>query len=189
MITFLIASSDKELATVMKNVRKWAIGSKMKIYGSFFHSNNVPDKVVKRCLDLTSRRDIVATTIIVDKNDSIIQKIKENSHKFYNYLVGELFEICQQQGVLSSQGKHLFVASRRETNKNLNNDFVNYLKNKELPFFNGKIEYMISSPNQFKGLEVVDAIAFSIHQKYEYNILDLYSVIQDKIIIEKKISE
>ena len=184
IITFLVSKSEKELEVVMKNVRKRANWSKMKIYWSFFHSNNLAKQVIKRCLDLTSRRDVFAMSIIADKT-KIPFNFKNNVHYLYNYLVWELLELCQKRDLFPKWEKIIFVASRRETNKQLNNKFIEYLNLKKYDLFH--FDFIISNPNQFKWLEVVDAIAFSIHQKYEFNEFELYSVIKNKIILEKQI--
>lgn len=100
-------------------------------------------------------------------------------------MVWELLEICQKRWLLNRGETHIFIASRRETNKQLNTDFIEYLKSKKYELF--KFEFKISTPNQIKWLEVVDAISFSIEQKYEKWDLELYSVIKNKIILEKQI--
>jgi hypothetical protein len=67
----------------------------------------------------------------------------------------------------------------------INTNFIEYLKSKKYELF--KFEFKISTPNQIKWLEVVDAISFAIEQKYEKWDLELYSVIKNKIILEKQI--
>jgi hypothetical protein len=184
IITFLISKSEKDMEIIMKNVRKRAVWSKMKIYWTFFHSHKSSKNVVKRVLDLTSRRDIFSVALFV-KKENIPTKFRNNIHRFYNYMVWELLEICQKRWLLNRGEKHTFIASRRETNKQLNTDFIEYLKSKKYELF--KFEFKISTPNQIKWLEVVDAISFAIEQKYEKWDLELYSVIKNKIILEKQI--
>ena len=65
IITFLISKSEKDMEIIMKNVRKRAINKKTKIYWTFFHSHKASKNVVKRFLDLTSRRNIFSVVIIV----------------------------------------------------------------------------------------------------------------------------
>ena len=184
IITFLVSKSEKDMEIIMKNVRKRAVWSKMKIYWTFFHSNNLSKKVIKRCLDLTSRRDIFVVSIIADKT-KIPFDLKNNIHYLYNFLVWELLSVCQKRNLIPSWEKITFIASRRETNKQLNMNFVEYLNLKKSDLF--QLDFVIANPNQFKWLEVVDAISFALHQKYEFNELGLYSVIKNKIILEKQI--
>jgi hypothetical protein len=183
IITFLVSKSEKDMEIIIKNVRKRAVWSKMKIYWTFFHSNNLSKKVIKRCLDLTSRRDIFVVSIIADKT-KIPFDLKNNIHYLYNFLVWELLSVCQKRNLIPSWEKIRFIASRRETNKQLNMNFVEYLNLKKSDLF--QLDFVIANPNQFKWLEVVDAISFALHQKYEFNELGLYSVIKNKIILEKQ---
>ena len=184
MVTFLLVKQEKDAELLMKNVRKWAIWKKMKIYWKFFHSHKTPRPVVKRLLDLSSRRDISAMVIIAEK-ERIPQKYKWDVHSFYNYLAGELLDIAQKRWILAKWKKHTFIASRRETNKQLNEEFIKYMEWKQFDLY--KFDYSITTPDQKKWLEVVDAISFSLEQKYEKWDLELYSVIKNKIILEKQI--
>lgn len=184
IITFLISKSEKEMEIIMKNVRKRAINKKTKIYWTFFHSHKASKNVVKRVLDLTSRRDVFSVIGYV-KKENIPNKYRVYIHTFYSFLVWELLEICQKRWLLNKWETHVFTASRRETNKQLNNDFIDYLKSKKYELF--KFEFNISAPDQTKWLEVVDAISFAVEQKYEKSDLELYSLIKNKIILEKQI--
>lgn len=184
IITFLVSKSEKDMEIIMKNVRKRAVWSKMKIYWTFFHSHKLSKNVVKRVLDLTSRRDVFSVALFI-KKENIPVKFRNNVHTFYNYMVWELLEICQKRWILNKGENYTFIASRRETNKKLNTNFIEYLKSKKYELF--KFEFKISTPNQIKWLEVVDAISFAIEQKYEKWDLELYSVIKNKIILEKQI--
>ena len=182
IITFLVSKSEKDMEIIMKNVRKRAAWSKMKIYWTFFHSNNLSKKVIKRCLDLTSRRDIFVVSIIADKT-KIPFDLKNNIHYLYNFLVWELLSVCQKRNLIPSWEKITFIASRRETNKNLNKNFITTLQH----YHSEQVwmEIKIISPKESNGLEVVDTISYAIYKKYEENNLEFYSLVKNKILLEK----
>jgi len=184
IITFLISKNEKDPEIVMKNVRKWAAWKWALPYWSFFHSYKHWENIVKRILDLLSRRDIFSIAMIA-KKENVPFKLKKDIHDLYNMLVFSLLELWFKRWVFQNNEKIFFIASRRETNKNLNLNFIDYLKSKQLNFWN--IEYKILSPSQTKWLEVVDAVSFALNQKYEKWNLDIYSVIKNKIILEKQI--
>lgn len=184
IITFLISKNEKDPEIVMKNVRKWAAWKWALPYWSFFHSYKHWENIVKRILDLLSRRDIFSMAMIA-KKENVPFKLKKDIHDLYNMLVFSLLELWFKRWVFQNNEKIFFIASRRETNKNLNLNFIDYLKSKQLNFWN--IEYKILSPNQAKWLEVVDAVSFALNQKYEKRNLDLYAVIKNKILLEKQI--
>ncbi len=182
LVTFLISNNEKEISNVMKNLYKWMEGKKVRRKKSaFFHANQEWKASVKRALDLASRRDIKVVSLILQK-DTIPWKDKEDTHSLYNKAVWYLLEQCEKRNYLSFKDKHYFIASRKETKKQLNENFVSHLKSSHSDLLN--IDILIDNPSQVKWLELVDPISFAIYQKYEYWDLELYSIIKNKIILE-----
>lgn len=182
IITFLIANNEKEISNVMKNLYKWMEGKKVRRKKSaFFHANQEWKSSVKRALDLASRRDIRVVSLVLQK-DIISRKDKENIHSLYNKAVWYLLEQCERRNYLTYKDKHYFIASRKETKRQLNENFISYLESSHSDLLD--IDIIIDNPSQVKWLELVDPISFAIYQKYEYWDLELYSVIKNKIILE-----
>ena len=182
IITFLIANNEKEISNVMKNLYKWMEGKKVRRKKSaFFHANQEWKASVKRALDLASRRDIKVISLVLQK-DIISRKDKENIHSLYNKAVWYLLEQCERRNYLTYKDKHYFIASRKETKRQLNENFISYLASSHSDLLD--IDIIIDNPSQVKWLELVDPISFAIYQKYEYWDLELYSVIKNKIILE-----
>ena len=182
IITFLIANNEKEISNVMKNLYKWMEGKKVRRKKSaFFHANQEWKASVKRALDLASRRDIKVVSLVLQK-DIISWKDKENIHSLYNKAVWYLLEQCERRNYLTYKDKHYFIASRKETKRQLNENFISYLESSHSDLLD--IDIIIDNPSQVKWLELVDPISFAIYQKYEYWDLELYSVIKNKIILE-----
>jgi len=182
IITFLIANNEKEISNVMKNLYKWMEGKKVRRKKSaFFHANQEWKASVKRALDLASRRDIKVVSLVLQK-DIISRKDKENIHSLYNKAVWYLLEQCERRNFLTYKDKHYFIASRKETKRQLNENFISYLESSHSDLLD--IDIIIDNPSQVKWLELVDPISFAIYQKYEYWDLELYSVIKNKIILE-----
>lgn len=182
IITFLIANNEKEISNVMKNLYKWMEGKKIRRKKSaFFHANQEWKASVKRALDLASRRDIKVVSLVLQK-DIISRKDKENIHSLYNKAVWYLLEQCERRNYLTYKDKHYFIASRKETKRQLNENFISYLASSHSDLLD--IDIIIDNPSQVKWLELVDPISFAIYQKYEYWDLELYSVIKNKIILE-----
>lgn len=182
IITFLIANNEKEISNVMKNLYKWMEGKKVRRKKSaFFHANQEWKASVKRALDLASRRDIRVVSLVLQK-DILSWKDRENIHSLYNKAVWYLLEQCERRNYLTYKDKHFFIASRKETKKQLNENFISYLESSHSDLLD--IDIIIDNPSQVKWLELVDPISFAIYQKYEYWDLELYSVIKNKIILE-----
>ena len=182
VITFLIVNSDKDMKLVMKNLHKWMIGKWLKMKWTFFHATKEETNTVKRILDLVSRRDIKIVSIILDKN-VIPYELTTDSHKLYNSITWELLKQCEKRWYLQNNDKIYFIASRRETSKNLNKNFIDTINNSHSDLV--KIETFIKSPKETSWLEIVDAISHAIYKKYEEKDLEFYSIIKNKIILEK----
>ncbi len=182
VITFLIVNSDKDMKIVMKNLYKWMKGKWLKMKWTFFHATKEETNTVKRLLDLVSRRDVKIVSMILNKN-LIPYELITDSHKLYNGITWELLKQCEKRGYLQNSGKIYFIASRKETSKNLNQNFIDIIDDSHSDLL--KIETFIKSPKESSWLEIVDAITHAIYKKYEENDLKLYSIIKNKIILEK----
>lgn len=181
IITFLISKNEKEVEIVMKNVYKWMLWKKLKRKWAFFHSNKELRQSVKRVLDLASRRDFRIVAAIVDKSN--ISWKYFDTHMVYNSIVIKLLEQCEKRWYLNSNDYYYFIASRKETNKILNETFKKDLKHAISDLI--KMEISVVLPWMSKWLELVDAVSFAIYQKYEFGDLELYSIIKNKILLEK----
>lgn len=186
VITFLITDNEKDMKIVMKNLHKWMLWKWLKMKGTFFHSTKEDHTTVKRVLDLVSRRNIRITSMILDKNIAP-HEITTNQHLLYNQIVWSLLAQCEKRWYLQNSEKIVFIASRRETNKNLNQDFIEIIDNSHSDLI--KVESLIQSPKETNWLEIVDAISRAIYKKYEEKNLELYSIIKNKIVLEKLYEE
>lgn len=181
MITFLISQNEKEVESIMKNVYKWMSGKKVK-RKDYFHSNKELRSSVKRALDLASRREINAVSIVLDKAN-FSWKEKKDTHLLYNKLVSALLQQCEKRGYINSREPLYFVASRKETKKELNIQFIDCVEKSVSDLIDIKVK--IAHAGSSRGLELVDAISFAIYQKYEKQDLELYAIIKNKILLEK----
>ena len=181
VITFLISRNEKDPEIVMKNVRKWMLWKNLKRRWTFFHSNKELRQSVKRVLDLASRRDFKIVAAIINK--SMVFWKKSDTHAVYNSIVVKLLEQCEKRWYLNSNDYYHFIASRKETNRILNENFKRDLNNSLSDLI--KIDIRVVLPWMSKWLELVDAVSFAIYQKYEFWNFDLYSVIKNKIILAK----
>ena len=184
IITFLIAKNEKDLEIIMKNIRKRAIWKWVKINWTFFHSNKESTNIVKRILDLISRKDIKIVASIINKRE-LPYNLKNNLHVLYNDIVYKLLELCKNRWFFVVWDLIKFTASRRETKKSLNENFKKYILNQLNNIL--KIDIQIKAPWFDGWLEIVDAVAFALHRKYEHNDFELYWIIKNKIILEKQI--
>lgn len=120
--------------------------------------------------------------LILNK-EKVYTRLQNEKHILYNWVVNLLIHVLITKNILPQEEKIFFIASRRETNKTLNENFLSYLKSQNKDKLD--IEFIIETPYQKKGLQVVDVLSYAIYQKYENGNDELYSMIE-KLIIEEK---
>jgi len=79
-------------------------------------------------------------------------------------------------------GNISFIASRRETNKFMNENFKNYLNSQVNHKHKINFKSHIKTPSEEKGLQVVDFISWAIFQKYENDEESYYDALKDLIV-------
>ena len=116
--------------------------------------------------------------------ENVPWKDKRNPHLLYNKLVGVLLQQCEKRGYINSKEPVYFIASRKETKKELNTQFITFIEQSVSDLIDIQVRIMPAWTSRW--LELVDAISFALYQKYEKQDLELYAVIKNKILLEKK---
>ena len=115
----------------------------------------------------------------------VYTRLQDEKHILYNYITNILIDRIMTKKLLSSNDITL-VASRRETNKFLNENFKNYLEqsNNEKGM---RLKVEIKTPTEEKCLQVVDACSWAIFRKYEHGDEQYYDIFKSKIIEENSL--
>jgi hypothetical protein len=83
--------------------------------------------------------------------------------------------------LIPTDQKIQLIASRRETNHFLNENFKNYIKNSS----SAEIEVLVKTPSEEKGLQVADFISWSAFRKYEHQDEIYYDTIKSLVVEDK----
>jgi len=78
----------------------------------------------------------------------------------------------------------VLIASRRETNKFLNENFCGYLSRQVTGNHKIEISVEIKTPQQEKCLQIVDMVCWSLFRKRERGDETYYNLIKSKVIEE-----
>ena len=182
-ITFLYVQNKRVADSVIKKLHQWKLWRWEKITDNFFHSCHERKETVLKWLQIISKKDLYIMNLSINKNKFQINS-DIDKHDLYNKAVDELINFVINSKFLNNEEIIYFIASRRETNKALNEKFINFLeKNHKFE----KISFEIWLPVNEKWLQVVDIISYAISKKYELNDYKMYDIIKDKILIEEKI--
>lgn len=182
VISFLVVNDEKIPNIIMKKATNWMKHKNIKIKWGVYHAFSHLESTNEKLLSIAVDYDISIMTLILDKSKVYTHSSLEK-HLFYNIIVNKLLDAVINKNLISNNSDIIhFIASRRETSKTLNEQFVNYLHNKHNDYPN--ISFGIKTPYQSKWLQLIDAICYSIYQKYENCNMNLYSVFDKKIKIE-----
>ena len=122
-------------------------------------------------------------TIYLNKS-KVYTNLQNEKHLLYNYVVNILLDRITTKKIIPTKDAIEFIASRRETSKLLNHNFLGYLKRNiaSKPF---TLDFHIKTPLQEKWLQIVDFCCWAIFQKYEKQEESYYDLIKPLIIEEK----
>jgi len=183
VITFLITKDEKTPNVIMKKATNWMKHKKIKLKWWVYHAFSHLESTNQKVLNIVMNYDISIMTLILDKS-KVYSHSSSEKHVLYNIIVNKLLDAVINKNLIPNKDEVIhFVASRRETSKTLNEQFVNYLHNRHKDQPN--IQFEIKIPIQSKWLQLVDIITYSIFQKYEHDNLNLYSLFDKKIMIEE----
>jgi len=122
-------------------------------------------------------------TIYLNKN-KVYTKLQDEKAVLYNYVANILLDRIYPKRLTSPVNPLVLVASRRETNRFLNENFKSYLKSRAINTHKVNLAIEIKSPHEEKSLQAVDFASWAIFRKYEHQDDRYYSLIKGKIIEE-----
>lgn len=184
IITFLFQKQEKTSELIMKKLFHRLKGKKVKIRWWVFHCCKEDRVNIIKALRLIEEKDLSCMTLILNK-DRVYTKLQNQKHILYNWVVNILIDTIINKNIIPKNDKITFVASRRETSKTLNENFLSYLKSKHKDQPN--INFEIRTPYQEKWLQVADILSYAVYQKYERNDNELYDIIEKLILEERRV--
>lgn len=126
-------------------------------------------------------RDFTVLAICLNKR-KVYAHLKDEKPVLYNYVTNILLDRILTKKLMRIDQEIKLVASRRETNKFLNENFKEYLTNQVKDQHKLKIEIEIKAPHQEKCLQVVDMLCWSLFREIERKDRTYSDLIQDKVI-------
>ena len=184
VVTFLFQNDEKTSDSIIKKLFHRLKGKKVKIRSWVFHCCKESENNIKKALTLIKDKKLACMALILNK-EKVYTRLQNEKHILYNWVVNLLIDVLITKNILPQEEKIFFIASRRETNKTLNENFLSYLKSQNKDKLD--IEFVIKTAYQEKGLQVVDVLSYAVYQKYEHGNDELYSMIENLIIEEKNL--
>lgn len=137
----------------------------------------------QRLLRRINEKECFAMTIYLNKK-RVYTKLQNEKQVLYNYVANILLDRVYSKKIIPVESAVKLIASRRETNKFLNENFKDYLNSQVEKRHKIKMEILVKSPHEEKSLQAVDFMSWAIFRKYEYGDDSYYNAIKNKIVEE-----
>lgn len=178
IITFIFVKHKRILEKIVKQIFRKLTGKERKYTKGILHCYKTKPSVRKAVLSKLSSTDVSIIAIVLNKN-KVYTKLKNEKHVLYNYVTNILLDrVFTKNLVPTSEIIHL-IASKRETNKFLNENFRNYIRDSNRQKIDIKAE--IRTPIEEKSLQIADFASWAIFRKYELNDMEYYNIIKNVI--------
>lgn len=182
VITFLFVKSKRSIEKIVSKAHK-ELKKKHKKRGGVLHCFQEKPITRQRLLARLNKKDCLIMTIYLNKT-KVYTKLQNEKVVLYNYVTNMLLDRICTKKIIPDEEKIVLIASRKETNKFLNQNFKNYLTEAIKNRHKLNLEVVIKTPFEEKVLQAVDFVSWSIFRKQEYGDEDYYNLIKQKIAEE-----
>lgn len=182
VVTVLFVEQKRQIEKVIRRAHA-GLRKKYKIRTLVLHAaKEEPVNITKVCRGLVDRH-CKLMTIYLDKS-KVYTKLRNEKHVLYNYIVNILLDRIINRRLISKKDGITLVASRRETNKFLNENFRGYLRRQAKDNHGVEFTIEIKTPAEEKCLQAADIASWSIFRKYEYGDDSYYQTLKPIIAEE-----
>jgi hypothetical protein len=182
VVTFLFCDNKKPIEKIVKKIHK-GLRKKYRIKSSFLHAAHEEPVTILRLCKKIILKNCKVMTIYLNKT-KVYTNFRNEKAILYNYVTNILLDRIMTKRLIDKSKAIELIASKRETNKFLNENFKNYLAHQVRNNHSIDIEIKIKTPHEEKSLQAVDFLSWVIFRKYEYNDDSYYNVIKTIIIEE-----
>ena len=184
VITFLFVKEKVSLERMVKKIFKSFSKIEVKNHNGIIHAFKETPRTRQKLLNLFREKNMSNVLAIYLNKKKVYTKLQDEKQVLYNYVTNILLDRICTKKLIPINEKITLVASRRETNKFLNQNFSAYLKSQVKNNHKLNINIEIKSPSQEKSLQVVDMLSWSIFRKYEHGDESYYNLIKTNTIEE-----
>lgn len=182
LITFLFVDNKRPIEKCIRKVRA-GLHKNLKSLGRVLHAYH--EKPVTRLRLLRCIVEHEASVIVIALNKSkVYTKLQEEKAVLYNYVTNILLDRILTKKLVPREGPIELIASKRETNRFLNENFKDYLEKQAVNNHRIELTVNIKTPSEEKSLQAVDFVSWAIFRKYEYGDEQYYREVKAAIVEE-----
>jgi tetrahydromethanopterin S-methyltransferase subunit G len=179
VVTLLYTERKEPLEKIVKKIfrgfRQTGKSHATNVIHAYKESRITNERILKHLNEL----DVEIHSVSIHKKN-IPKSIRSDIHVLYRLIVSSLLCVLLDARQSITDEPIYIVVSQRETNKSLNKEFIESVQ-KFLERYDKNISVTLASPAKEKGLQIVDAVSWSIYQKYEYGNTDYCDLISQRL--------
>lgn len=183
IVTFLFLDGSKKLLEKIVKKTHAELSKKIKRRIGVLHATNEKPITRRRLLKRLANIDCHIMCIYLNKKE-VFTKLRDEKDVLYNYVTNILLNRIYIKQVIQINKEIELIASRRETNKFLNENFKIYLSQQVGNNSNKNMRISIKTPSEEKSLQAVDFVSWAIFRKYEMGDEHYYNFFKTRIIEE-----
>ncbi len=179
VMSFLISDNDDLCKKIIARTVKKMPSRNRCHFSGVFHCNKENEDVRSNLLKIFGddvNFKVVSVALDKIKFKNICGNEVPSTGEIYNHICMALFDRLLKHDLFKLKERKLFVASQRETNKYLNNKFRDDLARAY------DLEVVVSHPNTYKGLQIVDFVSWSFFRQYEFDSSKYTNLFRNLII-------
>lgn len=181
VITLLFVSNKNKVEKIVKQIFRSFSPKESRYHKGTIHAFKENSKTRIKILTLLNEKDVSIISLYLNKR-KVYTKLQETKHALYNYVTNIVLDrICTKKLIPKNEPIHL-VASRRETNKFINENFKKYLRAQVKNNHDLTINVEIATPQDEKCLQIVDIVSWAIFRSREHEEDSYKNLIKEKIV-------
>lgn len=183
VMTFIYVKNKNTIEKIVRKIFKKFSRTERRNHSGSLHAHKESSKTNRGVLKIFCERKAGKIFILSVDKFSITARARISKHFLYYEFARTLLRKILSTDTMISADQIDLIASRRETNKFLNNNFKKYLQDVEAER-NYKIRVRIASPSSEKGLQIADVVSWAVFRKYEKNDPSFSNLIESEIVEE-----
>lgn len=182
LFTMAVSQDQKCLDRVVRKYRQH-LRKKYKRIGEL-HANRADYIMRRQLLKLLAEvKDLKVLCVILNKH-KVYSDLQNQKNYLYNYAANILMDRLHNKNLLTDKEPIELLVDRKDTNKNLRRNFIDYLTQGMKVRREGGFKIELKASHESKAIQAVDFISWAIFRKYEKGDFEFYEIIKSKIIEE-----
>lgn len=183
VVTLIFCSVRRPIEKVVKKTFKSLPLKVQRTHPGCLHATKERPKTRIKLLNLLNQQDLSIVAIYLNK-EKVYTRLQDEKHVLYNYVTNILLDRLYNKKLVSTSEPIQLIASQRETNKFLNQNFKKYLEKQVAVRQKPRLSVLIKPPHSDKCLQAVDFACWAIYRKIEKRDVSYANYIRSKIVEE-----